>query len=218
MTDFATARRNMIDGQLRPNRVNVPAVLNAFADVPRERFLNRSLQGHAYVDEDLAIGNGRYLEEPVIFARLLQACATGPDDTVLDVGCATGYSTAVIARVAGAVVGIDADAGFIEKANAALLALSIDNAVCFANDPTMGWPKQAPYDVIIIHGAVAILPDGLKRQLAEGGRLAAVVRDDNDVGRVTLMQKIGGVLSSRVLFDAHCPMLPGFERPTEFVF
>lgn len=218
MTDFATARRNMIDGQLRPNRVYMPAVLDAFASVPRESFLNRSLQGHAYVDEDLAIGNGRYLEEPVIFARLLQACNPGPDETVLDIGCATGYSTAVIARMAGAVVGVDADAGFIEKANATLLDLSVDNAVCFAADPTLGWPKQAPYDSIIIHGAVAALPKAITGQLGEGGRLAVVLRDDGDVGRVTLMQKIGGVLSSRVLFDAHCPILPGFERPTEFVF
>ncbi len=218
MTDYAAARLNMVENQIRPNRVTDPRVLEAMSEVPRERFVPKKLMGIAYVDEDLAVAPGRHLMEPLVFARLLQAAAITPSDLVLDVGSATGYSTAVLARLAAAVVAVECDSELVKGAGALLAELDADNAVVVEGPLEAGYPKQAPYDVIVMGGAVEEMPREIADQLADGGRLVAVVNNGSPVGKVELVLRLRGALSRRVLFDAAVPPLPGFKVAHGFVF
>ncbi len=225
MSNFAAARYNMVENQIRPNRVTDARVLAAMADVPRERFVPKKLQGAAYVDEDLAVAPGRYLMEPAVLARLLQAAAVTPDDVVLDIGCATGYATAVLARLAATVVAVESDPGLVKTASALLAELAADNAVVIKGALAAGYAKQAPYDAILLGGAIDEAPSAITDQLAEGGRLVTVVTGRASgrssgrasVGEAVLMLRVRGVLSRRVLFDAALPPLPGFEVERGFV-
>jgi protein-L-isoaspartate(D-aspartate) O-methyltransferase len=218
MTDFAAARHNMVESQIRPNRVSNPALIEALQNVPREQFLPVASRPVAYVDEDIVVKRGRFLMEPRIMARLIETADIGLGDMVLDVGCGTGYSTAVLARLCGTAVGLESDDELAAEAEERLTALGIDNALIVRNDLREGYPDQAPYDVIIFGGAVAEIPDALREQLAERGRLLAIVRGDGIVGKATLMTKHGGVLSGREVFDAATPYLPGFEPAEDFRF
>ncbi len=218
MIDFAAARLNMVESQIRPNRVSDPRLLEAFDSVPRERFVPEALQGIAYIDQDLEVAPGRYLMEPRVLARLLQAAAPQPEDIVLDIGCATGYSTGILAQLAATVVALEHQAELAELGNAVLNDLGTDNAIVVEGSLVEGYAKQAPYDVILIGGAVAEIPEAIAAQLAEGGRLATVVEEAPGLGRATLMENHAGILSQRALFDAGTPLLPGFEKAAGFVF
>ncbi|MGF1594740.1 MAG: protein-L-isoaspartate O-methyltransferase [Kiloniellaceae bacterium] len=218
MTDFAAARLNMVESQIRTNKVTDPRLIEAFEAVPRERFVTDAQRGVAYIDEDLEIAPGRYLMEPMVLARLLQAAAPRPGDMALVIGCGAGYSTAILARLVQTVVGLESDRGLMDRANRTLNALDVDNAVVVEGPLTAGYQKQAPYDVILFAGAVAEVPQVVKRQLADGGRLVAVVVDDSGIGRGTLIQRAGESFSARTLFDAATPLLPGFAREAGFVF
>lgn len=218
MSDYAAARFHMVEGQIRPNKVTDHRLVEAMLDIPREIFVPKTVRGIAYVDEDIAIGNGRYLMEPMVFARMLQEVGIEETDVVLDIGCGTGYSTAVLARLAGTVVGIESDAELAARATEALANVGSDNAVVISAPLTEGYPAQAPYDVIVVEGLVAHVPDGIIAQLAEGGRLIAAVHGERGVGEVRLFQRIGGVVSSRALFEASPHPLPGFEPAPKFVF
>ena len=218
MADYATARVNMIEGQIRPNRVTDDRVLAAMAEVPRERFVPRKLRGAAYVDHGLAVAPGRYLMEPTVFARLLQAAAIGPDDVVLEIGCATGYSTAVLARLAATVVAVESDPALVKAAGDLLADLDADNAAVVKGTLEKGYARQAPYDAIVLGGAVDEVPPAIANQLAEGGRLVAVVTGGSPAGVGVLMLRARGALSRRVLFDASVPPLPGFAVERGFVF
>ena len=215
--DYAIARHNMVECQVRPSQVSDPLVLEAMAEIPREIFLPKALQGIAYIDDDVPLGNGRYLMEPLVMARLIQAAEIQSDDVVLLVGCATGYPAALLARLASTVVAVERDADLIERATRGLAELEIDTVTVLEGTPEDGLPDQGPYDVIFFDGAVSDIPETIAGQLAENGRVAAVVAGDG-VGRVTLMTHRGGVLGSRELFDAHTPYLPGFEPKSTFVF
>lgn len=214
---FAAARHNMIESQLRTNRVTDKNVLAAFEAVPRELFMPPSMGSIAYVDEDLELAPGRWLMEPMVLARLLQAAEVRPDDVALAVGCGTGYCCAILARLAGTVVAVESDPELAAQAARILSELSIDNVVFVEGQLSEGNPRQAPYDVILIDGGVEEVPEAIQRQLAEGGRLVTVKRR-GPVGRAVLMINRGGVVSSRVLFDAAVPLLPGFAREPGFVF
>lgn len=218
MVDFSTARLNMVESQIRTNKVTDARILDALETIPREAYVPEERRGICYVDEDLAIGGGRYLMEPMVLARLLQEARIGSQDVVLDVGCTTGYSCAVLARLAATVVGVECDAALAEEANRILSAQGIDNAVVIQDPLGDGYPKQAPYNVIVLEGAVVKVPETIRDQLADGGRLVAVIREGEGMGRATLMQRSGEVVSSRILFDAATPYLPGFEREERFVF
>lgn len=218
MVDYATARLNMVEGQLRSNRVTDPALLEAFQTVPRERFVPEPLRGIAYVDEDLEIGQGRYLMEPRVLGRLLQAARPGRGDIALDIGCATGYASAILARLSATVVALECDPKLSETASRTLSELGIDNAVVVHGPLADGCPGQAPYNVIVIDGAVHEVPEALGRQLADGGRLVTVVKDSVGMGRAMLYQRTGEVVAGRVLFDAAVPVLPGFQGAPGFVF
>lgn len=217
MSDAAARRRAMLDGQLRPNRLTDERVQAAVLAVPRERFVPAALRGVAYVDEDLPVGRGRFLLEPMVFARLLQAAALRPQDVALDVGCGAGYSSAVEARLAGAVVALESDPEFIRLANENLAALGVDNVAVVAGELALGYPEQAPYDAIFLNGSVERTPDALLGQLAEGGRLVGVETGDG-AGRAVLYVKRDGLAGRRVLFDASVGPLPGFGRAAGFTF
>jgi len=208
----------MVESQIRTNKVTDQRVIAAFEVVPRELFVDEAKRGFAYIDEDLEVAPGRYLMEPMVLARLLQAAAPAAGDIVLDIGCASGYSTAILAQLAETVVGIESDRALRDEANRTLNALDVDNAVVVEGALESGYQKQAPYNVIVFQGAVAEVPETIKRQLAEGGRLVAVICDEAGIGRGTLIQRSGESFSARVLFDAATPLLPGFAREEGFVF
>ena len=208
----------MVESQIRTNKVTDQRVITAFEAVPRELFVDEAKRGFAYVDEDLEVAVGRYLMEPMVLARLLQAAAPQRGDIVLDIGCASGYSTAVLAQLAETVVGLESDRHLMGEANRTLNALDVDNAVVVEGALNEGYQKQAPFNVIMFQGAVSAVPEAVKRQLADGGRLVAVVCDEAGIGRGTLIQRAGDSFSARILFDAATPLLPGFAREAGFVF
>ena len=217
MTDYAAARRNMVLSQLEPNRVNDIRILDAMGSIPREVFAPKSLAGVAYVDEDLEIAPGRYLMEPMVLARLIDALAIEPGDLVLNVGCATGYAAAVLTRLAGTVVAVESDADLVTRAGNNLAKVDIDNVAVIEGPLVDGRADQGPYAAILIDGAVEQVPPALLAQLAPGGRLACVVQD-GPTGKAMLFSENDGVLGHRPLFDASIPPLPGFARPDVFAF
>jgi protein-L-isoaspartate(D-aspartate) O-methyltransferase len=216
--DLAVARQNMVEGQIRPNRVNDPRLLDAMESLPRELFVAAGAQPFAYSDTEVAASANRMLPAPMLLARMIEALDIKPNDNVLDVAVATGYSTALVAALARFVTGLEADAGLVTHAAGICQALKIGN-VQFVHGPiSMGAKQQAPYDAIIINGAMAEVPKTLFHQLAEGGRLVAVVGGTPGVavGRVTLFTKFHGVISDRVLFESAASYVPGFAPHEEF--
>ncbi|MEO0413188.1 MAG: protein-L-isoaspartate O-methyltransferase [Pseudomonadota bacterium] len=215
--EFAQAREAMINGQLRPNKVGDGELIAAMKAMPREQFVPRAKRDVAYVDEDLEIVPGRWLMEPIVFARLVQAAQIKHSDAVLDIGCLTGYSTCVLAQLASAVVGIENDASLVEKANDNAAAMQLGNAAVLEGGLLDGYAKEAPFDVIFIGGAVERIPHALIDQLAEGGRLITV-QIKNGVGRAVLGQKTAGVFGMSDFMDAQSFLLPGFDLPHTFSF
>lgn len=218
--DYSIARRNMVEGQIRTNRVTDPLVLNAMTSLPRELFVPKAMQAICYMDEDIPLGNDRRLMEPMILARLLQEGAVQNTDVVLVIGASTGYSAAVLAHMASTVVALESDPELAAGASRRMADLSIDNVAVVTGALDEGYPQQSPYDVIFFDGAVSRIPDAICSQLAEGGRLVAVIDEHEtaEVGRATLVTRNEGVLGRRVVFDANVPILPGFEPAPRFVF
>lgn len=223
MTDFAAARLNMVESQICCSGVTERRLIDALQAVPRELFVPAERQGFAYMDDcirvkDAAAGSpARYLMEPRAFAKLVHLAEVREGDVVLDVGCATGYSTAILARLANSVVALENDPELVEKASANLAALEIHNVAVLAGSLPEGQPKQGPYDVIVLNGAVDHVPSALLDQLAEGGRLVAVV-GKGPAGRGFVYLKSDGRISKRDDFDALVEALPGFEAVDAFVF
>ncbi len=218
MIDFAKARRNMVDCQLRTNRVTDRALLAAFEETPRERFADPAFQSIAYADEKVPMGNGRFLSQPRVLARLLQDLGMGPGDVVLDIGCGTGYSSALLSRLVATVVALECDPDLARKANELLTGLACDNAIVVEGPLAEGYAAQGPYDIILIAGEIGGVPDAVLDQLSEGGRLAAILDEGEGPCRGVLMTRRGGVSSRRIVCDAMAPPMPGFERQTGFVF
>jgi protein-L-isoaspartate(D-aspartate) O-methyltransferase len=217
MMNADVARRNMVESQIRPNKVTDLRVIEAFEAVPRERFVPTQLAGVAYIDDDLQIAPGRYLIEPMVLARMLQALELQGNAKVLAVAAGCGYGAAIAGRLAGSVVALESDATLITEARRALAGLGIANVTLVQGELTAGHAAQAPYDAILIEGAIERLPTELADQLAEGGRIGTVLIE-NGVGHATLYVKAGGVISHRQLFEAGTPRLPGFAAPPRFVF
>ena len=218
MLDHAAARRNMVTGQIMTNRVTDERLIDAMSEIPRERFVPHARRGSAYVDEDVEIAPGRYLMEPMVLARLVQEADLTADDVVLDVGCGTGYASAVMARLAATVIALDVDPALAAEAERTLSAVDADNAIVVSGPLAEGYPSQAPYDAILLGGAVDHLPQALAGQLAEGGRIVGVLRAPGSVGQATLWARHRGALSSRPLFEAQLPALPGIAAPARFEF
>ncbi len=216
MSDFAALRKNMIDGQLFPNRVTDRRVIEAFAKVPRERFVPDQARPRAYLDEHLHLGGGRYLLAPLVFARMVQEARIRYDDVVLDVGTASGYSAAVLGHLASAVIALESDEGLAVQAEEALTELGADNAAVVQGPLPGGWPAGAPYDIVLVHGAVPEPPENLIAQLGPRGRLLAVEAEPDAPGRVVLVEAMNGAPVKRDLFDASVPPLAAFVRPPAF--
>lgn len=219
MTDFATARRHMVDGQVRTADVTDLRILAAMQEVPRERFVPAQAAGLAYLDLDLAVGTGaaagRKLLRPMVLSKLLQAADIAATDRVLDVGCATGYAAAILARFAGEVVAVEQDHGL---ADAARTALSTERKVKVVNGTLAeGWAQGGPYDVILLEGSTEVPPQALCRQLKDGGRLVCVLGSGPDA-KAVLYRRSGDEVGFRSLFDAAAPLLPGFAKAPEFAF
>jgi protein-L-isoaspartate(D-aspartate) O-methyltransferase len=223
--DFATQRTNMVESQVRPSDVTDRRIIRAMAAIPREAFVTEAVRDVAYMDADVplltAAGAGRALMAPRTFAKLAQLAEIEADDVVLDVGAATGYSAAVLARLARTVIALESDAGLAEAAKRALGRLAIDNVTVVAGDLAGGQPQDGPYDAILIEGAVPEVPRTLLEQLKDGGRLVAVHVPDhalNPLGKAVVWRRHDGTLAEGSAFDASAPALPGFERAIEFAF
>jgi protein-L-isoaspartate(D-aspartate) O-methyltransferase len=217
MTDFAAARRNMVDGQVHTADVTDLRILSAMLDIRREDFVPPASAGLAYLDLDLAVGDGgaRRLLKPMVLAKLIHAADIAATDRVLDVGCATGYAAAVLARVAGHVVALDQDAGLVQAARSALAGQPNVNV---ASGPlTGGWPQGAPYDVVLLEGAAEIVPEAFLSQLKDGGRLVCVL-GNGPAAKAMLYCRSGDELGGRSIFDASASVLPGFARTPAFAF
>jgi protein-L-isoaspartate(D-aspartate) O-methyltransferase len=221
MIDFATARRMMVDGQVRTSDVTDLRIISAMLEIARERFVPESHAGLAYLDLDVPAAEPergepvRRLLKPMVLAKLIQAAAVKPAERVLDVGCATGYSSSVLARLAGAVVALEQDQSLARVATAQLASAS--NVTVVTRPLTQGWPAQAPYEVIFLNGATEIMPAELASQLADGGRLVAVVGRP-PTSRAMVYRRVAGDVSGWPAFDAAAPLLPGFAEPPAFVF
>jgi len=218
-----SARFNMIESQIRPNKVRGRRLLDAMSILPREMFVPPTLAGIAYIDEDIQVIPGRYLLEPMVLARLLEEADVKEDDRILDIAPATGYSTALLAALAKNVVALESDPNCATLSVKNLNALQITNAELQLGPLAEGWKPSAPYDLILINGSIEFLPDALTAQLAEGGRLLAVMRQSGPAaiahkGEARLYEKIHGTVSHRALFDANVKLLPGFEAKRVFTF
>lgn len=217
MFDTATARRMMVDGQVRTADVTNLDLIAAMLAVPRELFVPPSLVGQAYVDRDLPVGAGRAMLKPMVLAKLIQSAQVSTTDHVLDVGCATGYSSAVLSRLVGSVVALEHDAALARRAQEALSAFGATNVSVAVGPLNAGWPAAAPYDVILVNGATEIVPEAVGRQLKPEGRMASIL-GRAPTGKAMIYRMIEGHLVGRPIFDAVAPVLPGFVAPAEFVF
>jgi len=219
MIDFAAARRTMVESQLRPNKVTDRRLLAAMGELPRERFLPRSRQPLAYMDAALEVWPAidgalpRYLLAPVMLARLIQLASVEATDSVLDIGCATGYSTAVLSRLANTVTAVEVEPELAAAARANLAALGIGNAIVVDGALTRGAPDAAPFDVILVNGGIVDVPEELLDQLKDGGRLAAIIAGSGGrpgQPKASLFVKVDGETSGVIHFDANAKPLPGF--------
>jgi protein-L-isoaspartate(D-aspartate) O-methyltransferase len=206
----------MIATQVKTDAVTDPLVVAALEAVAREAFVPVNQRSFAYMDEDLPVGKGRYAMEPAVLARLLQIADVQPGDHALVIAAGSGYSAAVLARMAGSVVAVDSDPAVLALARQGCAAVGAAVTVV-GNDPKAGYPERGPYDVILIDGAVMEIPAALEAQLKDGGRLVAVVRREG-VGRATVVTRAGNAFSRREAFDAMTPVLPEFTSAPKFVF
>lgn len=217
MPDYLAQRRNMVESQLRVNDVTDSRVLEAMGAVPRERFVPAARKATAYADAPLEVVAGRFLMEPRAYGKMLQLAEIRPTDSVLDVGCATGYSSAVLARIGARVTALEQDADLVRVADETLPTVGATNAVVVQGGLFEGHKAKAPYDVIVVNGGIETRPDALLAQLGEGGRLVAVVKAGAQ-GHAALFLKEKGRIGSRAAFDADAQILPGFREKVGFVF
>lgn len=215
MADYATRRMMMVDTQVRPSDVTKFPIIDAMLAVPREAFVPRNLREAAYMGENVDLGARRVVLEPRTLAKMLDALDIGGDELVLDIGCALGYSTAVMARLSELVIAVEEDDSMAQEAQSLLLDHGVDNAVVHHGPLAEGAGEHGPYDVIVVEGAVEHLPGALTDQLKEGGRIACLFME-GVLGVVRIGYKIDGAMTWRFSFNAGAPVLPGFEKHAAF--
>jgi protein-L-isoaspartate(D-aspartate) O-methyltransferase len=215
--DYAAARQHMIDSQIRTNKVTDSAVIAALAALPRELFVAESHRKLAYIDRPVPMAAGRRMMETMYLARLLQLAELEPKAKALVVGAGTGYAAAILSKVVAKVTALESAPDLAARARAIIAGLGFGNVNVVEGDLVAGRPNEAPFDFILVDGAVEILPDALTAQLADGGTLATIVMSGS-IGQGVLITKADGVLTRRDVFDAETDVLPGFTRPQRFVF
>jgi len=222
MTDFSVQRLNMVESQVRPSDVTDQRIIRAMLEVPREPFVPAEVAQLAYIDDPVPVtarsrgGEARWLLPPRTLARLVQLLDIGPQSAVLDVGCATGYSTVVLARLARRVVALEAEGDLVRAAKANLEKLGVGNATVVEGPLAAGAPAHGRYDAILLNGAVPSVPPAILDELADGGRLAAVLCR-GPLCRAHLWRRSNSTLDVQPVFEAAAAPLPGFEEPAEFV-
>lgn len=217
MIDFAQARRNMIDSQIRPCDVSDPLVLEALFSIPRERFVAVGREAFAYLDQNIVISktSDRHLLQPMIVSRMLQALDLLPGEKVLDVACGYGYSSALMASIGATVVALEESEELAQGARERMASHKTVSVI--TGDLTSGAPQHAPFDAIIINGAIEVNPDKLLAQLKDGGRLVAIHHMDR-VSRVLLHTRSGNAFSTKEIIDVMAPVLKAFRKGDTFVF
>jgi len=226
MTDFAAARRMMVDGQVRTADVTDLRLLAAMLELPRERFFPDDKASLAYLDLDAPVSAPgqpvRRLLKPMVLAKLIQAAGIAATDHVLDVGCASGYSTALLTHLAGSVVGLEEDTALARQATDAMSWAGKSwagppNVKIVTGPLAQGCAGEGPYDVILLQGSAEMIPPGLFDQLKNGGRLVGVL-GRGPQGKAMCYRRVEADFSGRPVFDAAAAALPGFAKPPEFVF
>jgi protein-L-isoaspartate(D-aspartate) O-methyltransferase len=223
MTDFELQRRNMVESQVWPSDITDRRIVRAMLEVPRESFVPKAFASIAYVDGPVPVlvgqsgRDGRHLLPPRTFAKLVQLAEVGPESLVLDVACATGYSTAVLARLAGRVVAVEPDRGLAQETTRQLQALGAGNAMVIEGAIADGAKSEAPFDVILLNGAVPAVPPALLAQLGDGGRLVAMLVE-GPLCRAHLWRRAGQATDCQPAFEGAAARLPGFDMPAGFVF
>lgn len=216
MSSFAALRTTMVDTQIRPSDVTKYPIIDAFLEVPRELYVPGSQKEAAYAGANMPLTPGRVLLESRTFSKMLELLNIQPEDLVLDIGCGLGYSAAILARLAEAVIALEEDEAMASEAEATLAEQSVDNAVVVTGPLAEGAAKHSPYDVIVLQGGVNVLPDVIGAQLKEGGRIACLFME-GALGTVRIGYKIDGRINWRFAFNAGAPVLPGFEAVPSFV-
>lgn len=220
MVDAATQRINMVESQVLPSDVTDHRILRAMRELPREKFVPASLGGLAYIDEPVPVTQAgsarRFILAPRVQAKLLQLADIGDDNHVLDIGCASGYSAALIGRIARSVIAVESDESLAAMARANIADVGLGNVAVVSGRLAGGWPNKAPYDAIVIEGSIELPPEDLLDQLKDGGRLVAIVNEDG-IGKATIWKRFGLSMDARVAFDAAAPELSEFSKVPVFV-
>ena len=216
---FEAARKAMVESQIRANKVIDDTVIEAFATIPRESFVPKSMREIAYVDEDISLSGGRYVVEPMVMARLIQALELKASSSVLVVGTGSAYGAAILSKIVSSVIAIDSRAAMVQKAEQNLANLEIGNVAVIKAKLQDGYVEESPFDAIFIEGAIEVVPDNLVSQLTPNGAIAAVWRPSGSkIGAASLWSRNGDNVTRRELFNAQVPVLDEFKAKAGFVF
>ncbi len=217
--NFSKLRKQMIDTQIRPNKVIDEEIIRAFNKVPKELFVSKALQEIAYIDEDVQLSSGRHIMEAMVMSRLIQSLKLKKSDNVLIIGAATGYSAAIFSHLVTSVIAIETRANLVEKAQQNVVDLEIGNVAVIKNRLQDGFEAEAPYDIIFIDGAIQNLPQNLSKQLVDQGKLGSIFRSaDTNVGEASIWFPSNGGFIRKSLFSAQVPVLEEFKSKSKFVF
>ena len=220
--NYQLARQNMVDNQIRTNHVTNNNIISAMTVLPRERFVPESLTEIAYVDTAIQVANGRHIVAPMVLARLIQEANVSSDDLVQVIGCGTGYAAAILSNMSKAVVLVEDQPEVCDKAEALFIELGIDNVLVFKTDLVNGCKKQAPFNIIIICGAVEEIPINLVNQLVEGGRIITMILASEGgsypTTKATILTKYNGKLVEKEVFEVNTPKIKSFNKDKVFKF
>jgi len=216
--NYSEIRHIMVESQIRPHGVTDTRILEAVEAIPREQFVPADKADIAYIDDAIKFENGRFMTSPMVLARLLQGAELRENDVALFLSSANGYGSAILSHLVATVVALEDDKSFALQISKKLSSVGSDNVVLIDAPLSEGYAKQAPYDVILFEGAVSEIPAAISAQLAEGGRLVAILKNGIGLGKAVLVTRVHGMLNQRQLFDVNAPFLPGFEEKPRFRF
>ena len=216
--DFSLLRKNMVDCQLKPNKIIDLKLIDAFLKVPREIFVNKKNINQCYLDINIDLTKNRFLLNPMISARLIQSLKISKNDTVLTIGSGVGYNSVILSYLCNTVIGIEDVKSFHDFSVDVLIKLEVNNVVFIKTKIENGYPDQQPYDCILIEGGVNYVSNEILNQLSENGKLVAVEIKDGNVGKATLYQRYGEEFIKTYLFDAYVPFFENFKEIQRFNF